>query len=251
MRQISSLEYLSMSKPMQIWYKFYTFILNIPFIIGRFLANIPKAIWRQLKKLGAWCAGVVDAVRYGNWITRTSLLFWGFGSFAYRQIGRGIIYLVYEVVFILFISFFGSGYLSKLGSLGTVLQQRDELGFILVQGDNSFEILLYSMLTLVVMLFTVVVMLKSLKDSYNNQLGHSLAMRSPTLKDDMGQLLNHKFHLTILSLPSLTLAIFTIVPLLFMILVAFTNYNRNTLPPANLFTWVGFDNFASILTCQA
>ena len=107
------------------------------------------------------------------------------------------------------------------------------------------------MLTLVVMLFTIVVMLKSLKDSYDNQLGHSLAMRSPTLKDDMGQLLNHKFHLTILSLPSLTLAVFTIVPLLFMILVAFTNYNRNTLPPANLFTWVGFDNFASILTGKA
>lgn len=251
MRQISSLEYLSMSKPMQLWYKFYTFVLNIPFIIGRFFANIPKAIWRQFKKLGAWCTGVVDAVRYGNWKTRMSLLVWGFGSFAYRQIGRGIIYLVYEVIFILFISFFGAGYLSKLGSLGTVLQERDDLGFVLIQGDNSFEILLYSMLTLVVILFTIVIMLKSLKDSYDNQLSYSVAMRSPTLKDDMGQLLNHKFHLTILALPSLTLAVFTIVPLLFMILVAFTNYNRNTLPPANLFTWVGFDNFASILTGQA
>lgn len=251
MRQISSLEYLAMSKSMRLWYKFYSFILNIPFIIGGFFANIPKAIWRKLKKLGAWCTGVVDAVRYGNWKTRMSLLVWGFGSFAYRQIGRGIIYLVYEVIFILFISFFGAGYISKLGSLGTVLQQRDEDGFVLIQGDNSFEILLYSMLTLVIMLFTLVIMLKSLKDAYNNQLGHSVAMRSPTLKDDMGQLLNHKFHLTILSLPSLTLALFTIVPLLFMILVAFTNYNRNTLPPANLFTWVGFNNFASILTGNA
>lgn len=236
---------------MQLWYKFYTFILNIPFIIGRFFADIPKAIWRQLKKLGAWCAGVADAVRYGNWKTRTSLLIWGFGSFAYRQIGRGIIYLVYEVIFILFISFFGAGYLSKFGSLGTVLQERDLDGFVLVQGDNSFEILLYSMLTIVVILFTLVIMLKSLKDSYDNQLSYSVAMRSPTLKDDMGQLLNHKFHLTILALPSLTLAVFTIVPLLFMILVAFTDYNRNTLPPANLFTWVGFNNFASILTGKA
>ncbi len=251
MRQISSLEYLAMSRGRKIWYKICSFILDIPRAIGKFICNIPKAIWKLMKRIGAWFMGVIDAIHYGNWKTRMSALVWGFGCFAYRQIARGIVYLAYQIIFILYIVFFGSTYLAKFGTLGTVLQERDEMGFVIVQGDNSFEILLYSMLTLVIILFTAVVMLKSIKDAYSNQLGYSIAERAATMKDDAQQFLNHKFHLTILALPSLTLAVFTIVPLLFMILVAFTNYNRNTLPPANLFTWVGFDNFASILTGQA
>lgn len=251
MRRISSLEYLSMSKPRRIWYKVYSFILNIPLSIGRFIRNIPFAIWGLLKKIGAWFMGVIDALRYGNWKTRMSALIWGFGCFAYRQIGHGIMYLGYEILFVLYMVFFGSTYLGKFGTLGTIKQEANENGFVVVQGDNSFQILLYSMLTLVIILFTAVVMIKSIREAYSNQLGYSVALRAATLKDDVKQLMNHKFHATILALPSVTLALFTVVPLLFMIFVAFTNYNRNTLPPKNLFTWVGFDNFASILTGKA
>lgn len=251
MRHISSLEYLSMSWIGKIWCKICSFILGIPAAIGRFIRNIPRAIWNLLKKIGAWFVDIFDALRYGNWKTRLSALIWGFGCFAYSQIGHGILYLGYEILFILYMVFFGAGYLGKFGTLGDTLQERDDLGFVVVQGDNSFEILLYSMLTLVIILFTFIVMLKSIKEAYSNQLSYSVAMRTATMKDDVKQLMNHKFHVTILALPSVTLAIFTIVPLLFMIFVAFTNYNRNTLPPANLFTWVGFDNFASILTGQA
>lgn len=251
MRRISSLEYLSMPWIGRVWYKIYSFILNIPSSIGRFIRNIPFAIWGLLKKIGAWFMSIVDALHYGNWKTRMSALIWGFGCFAYRQIGHGVIYLGYEILFVLYMVFFGSVYLSKFDTLGTVKQEANANGFVIVEGDNSFQILLYSMLTIVIILFTVAVMIKSIKEAYSNQLSYSVALRTATLKDDVKQLMNHKFHVTILALPSVTLAVFTVVPLLFMIFVAFTNYNRNTMPPKNLFTWVGFDNFASILTGQA
>ncbi len=250
MRQISSLEYLSMSRVTRAWYKFLSFFAGIPRAIGRFFRSLPAKFAALGRKIGDMFVGVWDAIRYGNWKTRLSLLFWGTGCFAYRQIGRGIIYLLYEILFVLFMTFFGAEYLGKLGTLGTVETQELPSGFKIV-GDNSFAILLYSMLTIVVIVFTAVVMLKSLKDAYSNQLGYSIAQRAATMKDDVGQLLNHKFHLTILALPSLTLALFTIVPLMFMILVAFTNFNRNTLPPEHLFSWVGFDNFTAVLTGQA
>jgi arabinogalactan oligomer/maltooligosaccharide transport system permease protein len=38
-----------------------------------------------------------------------------------------------------------------------------------------------------------------------------------------------------------------IIPLLVMILIAFTNYDRAHLVPTNLFTWVGLDNFNTML----
>lgn len=245
------MEYLSMSKPRRAWYKFYTFILSIPFLILAWLKAIPGKIGGWFRSVGGRCMTFVNALRFGNTATWLSLPFWGAGCFANKQIGRGIIYLGYEILFILYMIGFGIPYLSKIDTLGDTLQVRDELGFVLVEGDNSFQILLYSMMTVVIIAFTLVIMVKSVKDAYNNQLGRAIAERAPTLRDDASQLLNHKFHLTILAGPMTTLAVFTIVPLMFMVLVAFTNYNRNTLPPANLFTWVGFDNFASMLTGQA
>ena len=40
---------------------------------------------------------------------------------------------------------------------------------------------------------------------------------------------------------------FTILPLVFMICMAFTNYDRNHQPPGQLFDWVGLKNFETIL----
>ena len=252
MRKISTLEYLSMSKASKAWYKFCSFFAYLPVAIGRWFRALPAKFGRLFAKIGDWFSELWDAIRYGNWKTRLSALIWGVGCFAYGQTGRGILYLAYEIIFVLFMVFFGGGYLSKLDTLGDIAQVRDpDTDLVLVMGDNSFEILLYSMLTIAVIAFTAVVMVMSIKNAYRNQLGYSIAQRAASTKDDVGQMLNHRFHLTILAFPSLTLVVFTIVPLMFMILVAFTNYNRNTLPPANLFTWVGFDNFAAVLTGQA
>ena len=36
-----------------------------------------------------------------------------------------------------------------------------------------------------------------------------------------------------------------------MILIGFTNYDRNHLPPSKLFTWVGLDNFTRLTALTA
>lgn len=251
MQRISSLEYLSMNKPRRLLYKLRSFIANIPHTVADFFKKLPGAVKKLGQKFAGFFTSFGDALHYGNRATRWTLPFWGVGSFAHKQIGRGLIYQIYEIIFILYMAVFGIPYLSKIGTLGTVRQVRDELGFILIQGDNSFKILLYSMLTIVIIVFSVILMMKAVSDAYGNQLGEAIAERAPNMRDDTSQLLDHKFHLTILAFPSTTLVVFTIVPLMFMLLVAFTNYNRNTLPPANLFTWVGFDNFTAMLTGKA
>ena len=49
----------------------------------------------------------------------------------------------------------------------------------------------------------------------------------------------------------LGVVLFTIIPLIVMILIGFTNYDRNHLPPAKLFTWVGLDNFSRLTALTA
>jgi arabinogalactan oligomer/maltooligosaccharide transport system permease protein len=69
-----------------------------------------------------------------------------------------------------------------------------------------------------------------------------------SFKKDIADFLDQKFHITVLSFPTLAVFAFTILPLIFMILIAFTNFDVNNQPPANLFTWVGFDNFINMFS---
>ena len=70
----------------------------------------------------------------------------------------------------------------------------------------------------------------------------------PTFKNELHELLNSRFHLTTLSIPAITITVFTVVPLVFMILLAFTNFNQQNGPPNTLFTWIGLQTFAQLFT---
>ena len=67
-----------------------------------------------------------------------------------------------------------------------------------------------------------------------------------SFKDTVRSLLDEKFNITILAIPVLGIVLFSIVPLLFSILIAFTNYSLGHVPPTQLFTWNGFENFINL-----
>ncbi|MCR4879535.1 MAG: ABC transporter permease subunit [Bacilli bacterium] len=73
--------------------------------------------------------------------------------------------------------------------------------------------------------------------------------RPKSFKETVASLFNENFHVTILFLPILGIVMLTIVPLIFSIVVAFTNYSDpNNIPPTQLFGWVYFDNFATLFS---
>lgn len=55
------------------------------------------------------------------------------------------------------------------------------------------------------------------------------------------------FYKTALFIPILGVLVFSVLPIVFMILIAFTNYGGDIVPPA-LVDWVGFSNFKKILS---
>ena len=69
--------------------------------------------------------------------------------------------------------------------------------------------------------------------------------------EDVKSLFNGKFHITLLTLPSLGVILINVIPIIFMICIAFTNYDDNHQPPTYLFTWVGFENFQKLFTSSA
>jgi arabinogalactan oligomer/maltooligosaccharide transport system permease protein len=247
MNTAADLEYLSLSKSGRYVYKLKNFFKNIPHYLWVFLKWIPTSIWNLFKKIGNAFKSLVDYFYYGDWKTKISFIIFGFGSFANKQYLRGIIYFVYEIAFIAYMVLFGGQYISKFNTLGTVETHTADSGFKIV-GDNSFAIMLYSVATFIIILFTVFIWVTNIKNSYENQQSKSIAKRLATAEDDGRQSMNNSFHITLLSIPLLTLVIFTVVPLFFMIFVAFTNYDGLHMPPNKLFTWVGWDNFSTLLS---
>lgn len=69
----------------------------------------------------------------------------------------------------------------------------------------------------------------------------------PGFIDDVKIYMDQKFNRTLLTLPMIGVLAFTVLPLAYMILVAFTNYDNAHQPPGNLFTWIGLGNFGTIL----
>lgn len=61
------------------------------------------------------------------------------------------------------------------------------------------------------------------------------------------KLFDKKFYVFTLALPIFGVLIFNVLPIVFMILIAFTNYGGNIIPP-ELVDWVGLENFKNLLT---
>ena len=189
------------------------------------------------------------ALKKGSYATRLSFFIPGFGQIARGQVGKGLLYMSTFAAFALYLIVFGGNYILQLfsGDLGTRLageQWNEKLQiFEKIKGDNSFLILLYGVVSVVVVLLFIVVWAMNVKGSYENDVRIKKGLPLNTLKQDIRILFQDKFHVVLLSLPFLGLLVFTVMPLLFMVLIAFTNYDYVHMPPGKLFDWVGFQNF--------
>ena len=197
---------------------------------------------------------LISVFRNGSLYTRLSFFVMGFGQIARGQIVKGFFYFLLQVFFALYMIFFGGRYIGYLfsGNLGTKLsgeQWNEELQiFEKISGDNSFLILLYGVVSLLVICLFLLVWAMNVFGSYENDTRISEGKKLTTIGDDIRALGNERFHLPLLLPPFLGLLIFTVMPLVFMVLIAFTNYDYAHMPPGKLFDWVGFSNFKAMFS---
>lgn len=246
---MADLEYLSLNRFQRFIYKFRKFFANFSRGFVKFFKGIPHALANFFKKIGRFLYSPIKFFRFGDWKGRISFLVFGFSHLTNGQLFRGILFLVYELGFIAFMVFFGGHYLSRLGTLGTVDPQTvmDEYGVPRGYYDNSFQILLYSILTIIFILITVAIWYLNIKQAYEIYKMKQINQRLVSGSEDLKQLGNKYYHVTLLSFPMVAMIIFTVIPLIFMIFVAFTNYDALHYPPNTLFGWVGFGNFGELV----
>ena len=189
------------------------------------------------------------ALREGSTETRVSALVMGFGNMMHKQVAKRLLFLAAEIAYIAFMVLSGVHNLARLGSLGTVERQEvwnEELQvFTYTQGDQSILLLLYGLATIILTGVMFWIWRGTLKSAYKAECLDKAGKHLNTLAEDLKSLLDDNLYRLLMTPPMIFIGALTILPLVFMICMAFTNYSKidNHLV---LFDWVGLQNFATL-----
>ena len=244
----TDVEYLKLDFFQKVSYKISLFLHAIPLWFARLFKSILNFFVNFGVKVKTEAIDVWVTLLEGDWKTRVSFLIMGFGSIARGQVLRGLLFLTMELAFIFYMIFAGGYYLSKMVTLGDTVTIMNKATGTKIPGDNSFKILLYVLITFIFMFALLWTWRLNVKQ---NKIAQDILRDGKRLrsnKEDLQSLLDDQFHKSMLALPLAGIFMFTVLPILFMILVAFTNYGASHDPASDqLFTWVGWENFDLLL----
>ena len=255
MKKLTDLEYLKLSKPRAFLYDLMMFLCAIP----RFFVKLGVSILNVIVGFGVAvkdeAVDIVTTFKDGNWAVKLSFLIFGFGNFFYGQIGRGLLFLLFEAVFIGYMAVPSGGiyWLSKgnwfrTGATIGTQQGRFEYDIIFdtdvwVPGDDSVKVMLYGLLTIAFIVAFVYTWRLQVKQCRICMDITASGRKVKSGKDDLRSLVDDQFHKTLLALPLTGILVFTVLPIIYMVLVAFTSYDAAHDGYSNLFSWVGLSNF--------
>ena len=194
---------------------------------------------------------LLAALKNGGPLVWLSCIIMGLGNIAAGQIIMGLMYLAVEIGVFAFLCTRGGGiyWISMLPSLGDREMQEvwnDETGvYEYVMGDQSQLILLYGIASLCIILLLVFVWQLSVRSGYKALAQKKAGMKPLNFVQSVKTLFDENIHKLLMILPTACITIFTILPLLYMMSMAFTNYSKET-ENIVLFDWVGLKNFTAL-----
>lgn len=161
----------------------------------------------------------------------------GIGQFYNKQRLKGSAYLFIGIAYlIVFMDILNMG-IWGLFTLGTEVPR-----------DNSVFLLAEGILAIIILVFGALLYYGNIKDAHTNGKRRDDNQEVISIREQYKILMNQGYPYFI-SGPSLLLLVFSVIfPILFSFALAFTNYDLYHSPPANLFSWVGFETFAKIFT---
>ena len=193
---------------------------------------------------------VTKAITKGDAVTKLSMFVMGLGNLAHKQIVKGILFLAVEIAYLLFMIEGGINNLYHLITLGGRAQEEvwnEAKGiYEYTGGDMTILFLLYGVATIFITVLFFMIWRVNMKSAYEVECRAKEGKHINTIKEDLEALVDKRLHWTLLTLPILGIVIFTILPLVFMICMAFTSYSKVG-DHLTIFHWVGLKNFSTVL----
>ncbi|MFC3343285.1 sugar ABC transporter permease [Paenibacillus abyssi] len=179
-----------------------------------------------------------------------SALFMGLGQLYNRQYMKGILYAVLELfIIVVWYKPIMNG-LWGLYTLGEQQQVRGARGRITEQGDHSIFLMIEGVIVVLVLLVILLVYIRNIIDAYKTGKMIDEGGQPKTFAESMRNAWDNGYAYILLT-PAFFFTLFlTVLPLVFGILIAFTNYAAPVLPPLRLVDWVGFQTFINLFRLE-
>ncbi len=255
MNRLSDSEYLRLNRFQAFIYKLKLFLFSIPKLLWGLMLSAAAFFKRCSFGMVKETADIGRTFKRGNFAVKLSFLIFGMGNIYYGQVMRGLLFLLFEAVFIgyMLVPSGGLYWLSKGNwfntgaTVGTVQGgfQYSELydSDVWIAGDDSVKVLLYGLLTIIFIIAFIYTWRLQIKQCSICMDITDKGKKVKSGKDDIRSLLDDQFHKTLLSLPISGIFIFTVLPIIYMVLIAFTSYDAAHDGYSNLFSWVGLEHF--------
>ena len=119
-------------------------------------------------------------------------------------------------------------------------------------GDDSVKVLFYGLLSVIFVIAFLYTWRLQVKQCRICMDITSKGKKIKSGKEDLKSLLDDQFHKTLLALPLVGILVFTVLPIIYMIIIAFTNYGdyqgKLYNGYANLIEWVGLEHFENFFS---
>ncbi len=169
----------------------------------------------------------------------------GTGQLLQKQWIKGLLYLACFGAYVVFFITTGMEDMKGFFTLGTVKGD----AWLGIEGDDSIMMMLRGILAFVVTAFFIGFHISNVEDAKRGARKIAKGDKLPGFKKAFFSFVDKKFYIVALALPVLGVLIFNVLPIIFMILIAFTNYGGDIVPP-ELVDWVGLENFEKILSLK-
>ncbi len=226
---------------------------------GRGFVNFFKGIGRFFKNLGY---GIKDRIsgfgkRFvdGSLGTKLSHLIFGAGNLYNGQIVKGLIFLTIQVGIIALMVLCPTVNSTPLGwkafaNLGLGGHEVD-IETNTPATDDQLRLLFGVMMIAVVVIY-IIVWLVNISSSYKADNDRKKGLKPSSFRQDCAELLDSKFHSLMLTPTIVAAGLFTLLPTVFMICIAFTSFNKIDMSDkmTELFYWTGTQNFSDMFSGQ-
>ncbi|MBR0354930.1 MAG: sugar ABC transporter permease [Oscillospiraceae bacterium] len=117
-------------------------------------------------------------------------------------------------------------------------------------GSDCKLMVLFGFVTIALIVIYFLVWNMSIESSRKADMDRKVGKKPSSFRDDLRDLLDGKFHVLMLTPTCIAAAVFTILPTIFMISLAFTTYNTQDMNDlgTTLFNWNGLQNFRAVFT---
>lgn len=197
-------------------------------------------------------------------VTMCSALIMGSGQALNRQYLKGVVFFLVQAVYWFVelstgtiavltgqvaLHFRNAGYFTRglwgLVTLGDSPRIRVDDAWVL-EFDHSIMLMINGLIAVVLLVIFFLIWFWNVRDAYKSRVASEQGERiSSTVY--VKKLWESSFEYVMITPGTLIVVFISVLPVVFSALIAFTNYNRNNIPPVNLVDWVGFQTFMDIV----